>query len=960
MTADPWLSIVTVVKDDPEGLERTLASLAGQDLSGVEYLIVDSSTDRSAVPAALARSGVVGSAEWTVPAGIYPAMNTGLASARGTYVYFLNAGDELLSEGLARMRAAALSDPAWLHADVEIVQPDGAVVVTPPLDLAAERAHVFARGRFPAHQGTIVRTALLRSVGGFDTSYRITADYAAFLRLSTVADGAGVDGPLARFHEGGASTTGWARSLAEFHRARRQILQPVGAAARRERMATLRQFAHMAAHRSPWPLVAALALISWAVMVGTGVPWLSGALLVVAVVLQGVGGAIAWRLVRPQRAVPVLEAVGMGLGLGTAVSMLVGLVLPWWLASLLALVLWAFVGRSARIRVRPAALAPLQRPDLAALVVGLVPGFGALVLALRSYPLTWTGLWTNYHGDMAFFEALAASVARLGPGSSIFMAGAELRYHSLAYGWAGQLTMTVDAAPFVVLTRVLPLAMTTALVALAAACARQLTRAWWAPSLAAVLVVTGGFVGATYGGVVNFDSPSQTVSTVWLLAASLVFLQGLDRHVSLGWHAVLLAALVVAMTGGKVSTAVVAGCGIGAVVVIGLLRREAWGSRALVLGLAGAAALVGTYWWLLSGSANAGGLALFSLLDRASSVQGLNPVITPRGVLAGIVLLIIAVLPRWAGLAWLLGNPGSRWQPSTLFGLGLAVAGVGSLAVLSGGFNDLWFAIAVSAPLAVLSAVGVASAVAWLGPAARRRVVLAGVLGLIASVVVAWVWATGSTGVIGDGWRWAGPLVAFALAVVAALLLARGRMRPAFAYLVVVLVMMAVPARLVYAVAEPFARDYEGSRSPVLYTEMSDFVPILDAGRSAGWTDAEASAGSWLRGTASGDDLVATNMTSSALVPALTRLTTYLSDLPLQAPYGREPDIATAQEREAASWAFINAPSRRTVAALCEAGVDWVWVDERRTEQRTWRPFADVVWRGPDVTILRILPSACG
>jgi len=45
MTA-PWLSVVSVVKDDLLGLARTLRSLSQQDRTDVELVVVDSSADR--------------------------------------------------------------------------------------------------------------------------------------------------------------------------------------------------------------------------------------------------------------------------------------------------------------------------------------------------------------------------------------------------------------------------------------------------------------------------------------------------------------------------------------------------------------------------------------------------------------------------------------------------------------------------------------------------------------------------------------------------------------------------------------------------------------------------------------------------------------------------------------------------------------------------------------------------
>ena len=242
----PWLTVVTVVKDDEPGLRLTMDSLRSQDLDGVDVLVIDSSADRSYAPE-LAHG--VARVLWTEPAGIYPAMNIGLAEAVGEYVYFLNAGDALHSPSvLAELHALLATSPDWAFGRVQIDGPQ-ASVVTPMWDYAKETGTFFSRGLFPPHQGTVVRRAVLSSVGGFDTSYRIAADYAAFLRLSQVSDPLVTDLLLADFQEGGASTQHWQQSFAEFHRARTGILRPTGLAALREKADTAVHYAKVFAYR---------------------------------------------------------------------------------------------------------------------------------------------------------------------------------------------------------------------------------------------------------------------------------------------------------------------------------------------------------------------------------------------------------------------------------------------------------------------------------------------------------------------------------------------------------------------------------------------------------------------------------------------------------------------------------------------------------------------------------------
>jgi glycosyltransferase len=246
----PWLTIVTVVKDDAPGFERTLASIAQQDLYGVEWIIIDSSTDTNALPALLASEAMPTSHyAWTEPHGIYPAMNAGLAQATGAYIYFLNAGDSFADpKAVAAIKTAAEPEPAWLYGQVRFVDDAGKAVTPTPFDYAAEKASSFSRGRFPPHQGIIASKDALAELGGFDTSYRIAADYAVFLGLSLLADPVEMSDVIADFYVGGLSSTAWGDSVGEFHRARTEILHPTGWCKVTELAATAVQYSSLAAY----------------------------------------------------------------------------------------------------------------------------------------------------------------------------------------------------------------------------------------------------------------------------------------------------------------------------------------------------------------------------------------------------------------------------------------------------------------------------------------------------------------------------------------------------------------------------------------------------------------------------------------------------------------------------------------------------------------------------------------
>ena len=959
----PWLTIVTVVKDDPVGFEATAKSIATQYLEGVEYLVIDSSTDESEISQTLELLGLNARVIWTPPHGIYFAMNQGLEQARGTYVYFANAGDTLNADviSLVREQLSHEGSAPWAYGPVTIVGQDGSQTITPEWDFECEKKHGFSQGNFPSHQGTFARRRDLIEIGGFDSQLKVAADYAAFLSLSRISAPIELKFSVATFHEGGISSHRWLTAHREFHQARMDILQLDPEQSKQEKRNYLRRMVMASLYRSPWPFAAVLTALTFLFMLVTGAGAVTSLLSTSVVFIQGLSGALWWRMLRPERGATPVELVGMGLALGSAAALLSGLLAYWWLAPAAIGIFWLWRTRGHKPR---SDLLPLDRASIYGVAVGLSFGVLGLLVAVRDYPLAWLGINSSYHGDMLFFEALSTSMSRFWP-DSIFMSGAELRYHSLVYAWVGQVTDASSAAPFVTLTRTLPLVTLIAVVSLAAAWTRRLTLASWAPALAVALIVTGGFVGAAFGTILNFDSPSQTFSIVWLLAFSVALVNYLSIRQS-HWNLLILALLAVVMAGGKVSTSAVALGALFIVTFVALIIRATWFASAASALLASGFATVVTYFVLIAGSANAGGLGLWSLLDRASSVQGLNPVITPRGVIAGIIALLIAVSIRWAGNFWLLSNKETRNEPVAIYAGGLATAGLLSVALLSGGFNDLWFVLAASAPLSVLSAVGLARAIQSIEPSTHSQFRLRFrsqffnpiVWGLLSACAVAGVWATGSTGVIGQGWRWAAAPLAVLLGIIGALILGL-RSKTVTVYAMAIFITMAVISRPLYLVAERFNPAVAQVMPQSLFAFDIRFVDSLDGDLVVEWSDTQNAAGAWLRSNAFPGDLTATNVTYSALVPALSRQGTWISALHYQAPYGTTDNVEPALVKESESWAFIDSPSMETLQPLCEAGIDWIWVDTERTDTREWDPWAQIVFQEPDVMLLTLNTSQC-
>lgn len=724
--------------------------------------------------------------------------------------------------------------------------------------------------------------------------------------------------------------------------------------------------------RATGALVAGLVVVSLGVLLVTGVSPLSAVVLMLALAIQVAGGTILWRVLAPDSD-PVME-LGMGIAVGTAMAVMAGLLVRltglgswgWVLPGLVGCVVsgarWWRARRSGAAPVRLGGGPPVARSVWAAVVGGGALGTASLLYSLRNYPLTWDGVWSRYHPDMPFFEALATSLARFGAMESPFLPGSQVRYHWLAYAWSGQVTEAAAAGPFVVLTRILPLVAMAAGVLIVAAWARRLSTVSWVPSLAALMLLLGGYLGAVFGGVFSSDSPSQSLSVAWLLAYTIAFLHLLGAGRRRGFVLAVVGLLAFATAGGKISTAAPALAGVALVALVGLVRRESWRGAAVMGAVVTWAAAGAAFVLLMSGGAGGGGLDFGSLVDKASSAQGLNPLEGSRGVIAGTLILLVALAARWAGVAWLLADRRSRWLPSTIFGVGLALASLVAAASFNS-LNELWFAAAAAGPLSAVSAAGTGEAAQRLsaGNARRgRRIAVASLLLALGVIVVVWaLWLTGASGgnVWTSTWRWAGPVAGVAVAIVGGALLAWRAPRPwllsAAAGACLILVLASSSMRLLGTGTNLVGAQENGMRNE-WFSRGEAFVKGRDVSMVNDWTSTKMDSAAWLREHAQPTDLLATNLTLGPFVPGVTGLPTYASAILYAIPYGR-PEVKDAILRnEAREWNFIDSPSAAAAAPLCAAGVDWVWVDPTLTKTTNWAPYAEVAFTTTDVTVLRM------
>jgi GT2 family glycosyltransferase len=199
---DIFLSIATVTKDDPVGLERTLISAKALRVIGAEHLVIDGGIDLETTRRIAAEAGGGITIIPRPPNGIADAFNAGLAAACGKWLWFLNGGD----------RIDPRLEPNFLGTLLKKTKAEMIIGGLTYEGEAEPRPHPPSHKRWPAvstwipHPATLVRRRMFERYGGFDERYRIAMDYEWWLRaLGSKVSVDVLSLPFAVFAPGGIS-----------------------------------------------------------------------------------------------------------------------------------------------------------------------------------------------------------------------------------------------------------------------------------------------------------------------------------------------------------------------------------------------------------------------------------------------------------------------------------------------------------------------------------------------------------------------------------------------------------------------------------------------------------------------------------------------------------------------------------------------------------------------------------
>jgi len=182
------ISVITVALNSQATIEETILSVHRQAHAEREHIVIDGGSQDGTLEVVDRHREKIAICVSESDAGIFDAMNKGLARASGDIVGFLNSDDVYAHDQVLMHVAAAFRDPAVeaVYADLVYVDRRHPGKVVRYWRSGDFQPGSFARGWMPAHPTFYARREVYERLGGFNLEYRLQGDFELTLRFLEV------------------------------------------------------------------------------------------------------------------------------------------------------------------------------------------------------------------------------------------------------------------------------------------------------------------------------------------------------------------------------------------------------------------------------------------------------------------------------------------------------------------------------------------------------------------------------------------------------------------------------------------------------------------------------------------------------------------------------------------------------------------------------------------------------
>lgn len=181
------ISIIIATYNVERYLQKCLDSIIVQQNKGIEIIIIDGGSKDKTIEIVKANEKDVSFWQSEPDNGIYDAWNKGIAKARGEWIMFLGADDQLVPNAINIytnfiILQADINNIDFISAKVQMIDNQGKLR---RIKGSTFEWPLFLKKMTIAHPGSLHSKRLFEKFGSFDTNFKIVGDYEFLLRAGS-------------------------------------------------------------------------------------------------------------------------------------------------------------------------------------------------------------------------------------------------------------------------------------------------------------------------------------------------------------------------------------------------------------------------------------------------------------------------------------------------------------------------------------------------------------------------------------------------------------------------------------------------------------------------------------------------------------------------------------------------------------------------------------------------------
>lgn len=176
----PYVTIVTVVRNDKEHIEKTIQSILAQTYKELEFIIIDGASTDGTLEIVNQYTGFITLIVSEHDKGVYDAMNKGIVLSHGDFVLFMNSGDAFHTNTvIEEMNLGEAPKNTMIYGNVQVKYWDGDKIEKPKPFFDTSMKF---KGVGICHQTMFFPGEILRKMR-YDLKYKIVSDYDLVYRM---------------------------------------------------------------------------------------------------------------------------------------------------------------------------------------------------------------------------------------------------------------------------------------------------------------------------------------------------------------------------------------------------------------------------------------------------------------------------------------------------------------------------------------------------------------------------------------------------------------------------------------------------------------------------------------------------------------------------------------------------------------------------------------------------------